>query len=302
MYTVLIPILVFASVVMIGGAVLLAGIARRQRIAARLAEFGPLTPEIVDDRERPIILRLLESVGNLLRSKNDAATLSRQLAYAGFFAPAAGSIYMASRALAAAAGVLIAGAIIYPYGMSMFIKVMIAIGCGWVLSLAPSLYVDMRRARRSADIRHHLPDAVDLLEICVNAGIGLDMAWNAVADEIRPVSPVLADEMALANLEMHLGADRSEALRHMAERTRSDDLSSLVGTLVQSERFGTSISDALQTFATSMREARSARASESAEKIGVKMLFPMILFILPSVLIVMGGAAVIKIIDMFGRM
>src|SRR5690606_7064279 len=122
------------------------------------------------------------------------------------------------------------------------------IGAAWTVSLLPSLYVDIRRRARATEIQHHLPEAVDLLEICVTAGMGLDMAWNAVSDEIRRVSPTLADEMALANLEMHLGADRAVAMRHMAERTNSNDINALVGTLVQSERFGTPISDALRVF------------------------------------------------------
>jgi len=161
------------------------------------------------------------------------------------------------------------------------------------------MYVDMRRRHRMTEVQQHLPDAVDLLEICVSAGMGLDMAWNSVTEEIRRVSPVLGDEMALTNLEVHLGAPRAEAMRHMAERTGSDDLTSLVSTLVQSERFGTAVSEALRSFAESMRESRMSRAAEAAEKLGIKMLFPMIGFILPSILIVMGGGAIIKIKQMF---
>jgi tight adherence protein C len=131
--------------------------------------------------------------------------------------------------------------------------------------------------------------------------MGLDMAWNTVTDEIRRVSTILADEMALTNLEMHLGVGRAAAMRHMAERTNSEDLSSLVGVLVQSEKFGTSIGEALRTFATSMRETRSSRAAENAEKMGVKMLIPMILFIFPAILVVIGGSAVIKIIEIFSK-
>ena len=146
----------------------------------------------------------------------------------------------------------------------------------------------------------HLPHAIDLLEICVSSGMGLEMAWNAVGDEVRRVSTILADEMALANLEMHLGADRASAMRHMAERTGAEEISSLVATLVQSERFGTKVADALRVFAESMRIERSQRAEEAAEKMAVKLLFPLILFIFPSMLIVCAGSAVIQIVQVLG--
>jgi tight adherence protein C len=127
--------------------------------------------------------------------------------------------------------------------------------------------------------------------------MGLDMGWNAVADESRRVSDTLADEMALTNLEMHLGANRTSAMRHMVERTGVDELGSLVAVLVQSERFGTSITEALRTFAKSMREIRSQRAQECAEKMAVKLIFPMVLFIFPVTFIVVGGPAAMKLLE-----
>jgi tight adherence protein C len=153
----------------------------------------------------------------------------------------------------------------------------------------------MQRDRRKAEIERHLPDAIDLLEICVTAGMGLDTAWNSVAADIRRVSPTLADEMELANLEISLGATRAAAMRHMADRTGVEEISSLVALLVQSDRFGASIVDALRVFARSMREIRTQRAEESAEKMAVKLLFPMVLFIFPALLIVMVGPAAVDI-------
>ena len=162
---------------------------------------------------------------------------------------------------------------------------------GAMLFLIPNLVVHHRRTKRRREVRAHLPDALDLLEICVSAGMGLDLAWNSVADEIRGVSPTLADEMALTNFEIHLNAPRAAAMRHMAERTRADELSSLVAVLVQSERFGTSIGEALRTFSESMRDSRSQQAEETAEKMVVKLLFPMILLIFPAIFIVICGPA-----------
>jgi tight adherence protein C len=171
---------------------------------------------------------------------------------------------------------------------------------GGVLFFVPDLAVGIARDRRRENIRRHLPDAVDLLEICVSAGLGLDQAWNSVAEEIRRVSPMLADEMELTNLEISLGASRAVAMRHMSERTGAADISSLVALLVQSERFGASIVDALRTFATTMRETWSQRAEEAAERMAVKMLFPMVLFIFPALLIVMVGPAALGFFQAMG--
>ena len=147
----------------------------------------------------------------------------------------------------------------------------------------------------------HLPDAIDLLEVCVSAGIGLDLAWNLVSDEIHRVCPMLADEMALTNLEIHLGSPQTVAMRNLAKRTGVQEISRLVAVLVQSERFGTSVADTLRTFAAAMREGRSARAEEAAERMAVAMLLPMILFIFPAVFVVVAGPAGIILAKMLSK-
>jgi len=120
--------------------------------------------------------------------------------------------------------------------------------------------------------------------------------WNAVTAEMHTVSSILADEMALTNLEMHLGAPRALAMRHLADRTKADELASLVAVMVQSERFGTSMSDAMRTFASSMREQRSHKAQEEAETMAVKLIFPMIIFLFPAVVLVTAGPAGISLV------
>ncbi len=166
---------------------------------------------------------------------------------------------------------------------------------GLIPFFVPNFAVLIRERKRREEIRQHLPDAIDLLEICVSAGIGLDMAWNLVADEIRHVSSVLGSAMDLSNFEMHLGASRTEAMRNMATRTGAEQLTSLAAILVQSERFGTSVADTLREFATWMREERHLTAEERAEKMPVKMLFPMALFIFPAIMVIAIGPAMIHI-------
>ena len=159
----------------------------------------------------------------------------------------------------------------------------------------PNVGVWRQLKKHRDEIRLHLPEAIDLLEICVTSGIGLDMAWNIVADEMYNVSPILSNAMSLTNFEINLGATRVRAMRNMAERTGVEELSSLAAILIQTERFGTSIADTLRSFANTMREDRSYTAEENAEKMPVKLIIPMALFIFPAVLITLGGPAIIVI-------
>jgi tight adherence protein C len=159
----------------------------------------------------------------------------------------------------------------------------------------PNVVIVYQLRKRREDIRRHLPEAVDLLEICVSSGIGLDMAWQMVSEEIQHVSTVLAQAMSLTNFEVNLGASRVEAMQHMAARTGVDELTSLAAILMQTERFGTSIADTLHIFADSMREERSCVAQESAEKMAVKLIFPMVLFIFPAIIVTVAGPAVIAL-------
>ncbi len=170
---------------------------------------------------------------------------------------------------------------------------------GAVMFFIPNLVVIYQKKKRQEEVQHHLPDVVDLLEISVSSGVGLDMAWNLVADEIDEVSPVLGTAMDMSNFEMHLGASRTEALRNMSVRTGAEQLSSLAAILVQSERFGTSMAIALREFARSMREERRLNAEEKAEKMAVKLIGPMVLFIFPTIIIVMVGPAIVNIAEFF---
>jgi tight adherence protein C len=174
-------------------------------------------------------------------------------------------------------------------------KLTTIVGGSAMLFFIPNLAVGIRRDKRRAEVKKVLPDAVDMLEICVSSGMGIDAAWTAVGDEIRRVSPTFADEMELTNLEVSLGVPRAVAMRHMADRTGAEDLSSLVALLVQSERFGAGIIEALTTFAKTMRETRGQRAEEAAEKMAVKLLFPMVMFIFPALILIMVGPALIQL-------
>lgn len=159
----------------------------------------------------------------------------------------------------------------------------------------PNFVLNRMIRERQREIFESFPDALDLLTICVEAGLGLDAALVRVASEIRLGSPTLADELELVTLEMRAGAGKERALRNLALRTGVEDVDTLVAMLIQSEKFGTSIGESLRIHSDMLRTRRQQRAEEVAAKISVKLIFPLVLCIFPSILIVVGGPAVISI-------
>jgi tight adherence protein C len=149
---------------------------------------------------------------------------------------------------------------------------------------------------RQQRIKLGLPDALDLTVICVEAGLALDQALMRVGQDLHHAHPELSDEFHLVNLEMRAGKPRAEALRNLVERTGVDDIRALVGTLIQTDRFGTSISQALRVHSDSLRTERRQRAEEQAAKTTIKMVIPLVLFILPSIIFVTLGPAIIELI------
>lgn len=296
---VLIPVLVGLAVIGVGGALILSRYARRAPIVARLNGIAGGELQAPASENAPWLAQVVGDIGTAVTSGKASITLKEQLTQAGYHEAGAAAVYIGAKMILLVVGVLASLVLVAPASIAPHLKFFIVGAAGFLLFLLPNMVVSARRSSRQKQIRRHLPDAIDLLEVCASAGMGLDMAWNSVTDEVRPVSQTLADEMALTNLEIHLGATRADAMRHMAQRTGADDLSSLVAVLVQSERFGTSIADALQTFATSMREVRSQTAQESAEKMAVKLIFPMVVFIFPACILIMAGPAFLALLKAF---
>jgi tight adherence protein C len=290
--------------VLIGAALLLRRGEKAAAETARRRAFQDydLAGSAGEETPRPRLLLTVQRAGELVSKGKVSTTLRQRLAAAGYHGGAAPAIFLGAKVLLFGVGVALLNVFLLPFhdSVGMAGVYMLTALAGGVFFFVPDLAVGIARDRRREEIRRHLPDAVDLLEICVSAGLGLDQAWNSVAEEIRRVCPTLSDEMELTNLEVSLGASRAVAMRHMAERTGAEDISSLVALLVQSERFGASIVDALRTFATTMRETWSRRAEEGAERMAVKMLFPMAIFIFPTLLIVLMGPAVLGFFQAMG--
>ena len=160
----------------------------------------------------------------------------------------------------------------------------------------PNLWLRIRISRRKKMIQLGLPDALDLMVICVESGMGLDAAINRVGEEMKMANKVLSEEFKILNLELRAGKQRRDALRNLALRTGLEDVNSLVTLLIQTEQFGTSIGQALRVHSDAMRTKRHQRAEEIAQKMPVKLIFPLILFIFPTLLVIVLGPAAISII------
>ena len=186
-------------------------------------------------------------------------------------------------------------------GSQFFLFLVLLLAIGFYL---PNFILRRKTEARKLDILENFPDALDLLTICVEAGSSLDSAIDRVSREIRLKSEVLAEELGLVVLEMRAGAGKERALRNLAARTGVDDVDTLVAMLIQSDKFGTSVGQALRVHSDMLRTKRQQRAEEAAAKIALKLLFPLILFIFPSILIVVAGPAMIRIVKslptMFG--
>lgn len=291
---VLLAALAFVSVLFIGASILFLREQRQRAVRKRLEMPGsPNVPATSLQGSR--FLRFIEQIGNFISHGHASTSLWEQMIRAGYMSRGAPAIYTGVKMLFFAIGLAVTAFFMLPSPLSAVQKtVWISLG-GLIPFFVPNFAVLVREKKRREEIRQHLPDAIDLLEICVTAGIGLDMAWNLVADEIRHVTPVLGSAMDLSNFEIHLGASRTEAMRNMATRTGAEQLTSLAAILVQSERFGTSVADTLREFATWMREERHMTAEERAEKMPTKMLFPMALFIFPAIMVISIGPAMIHI-------
>lgn len=179
-----------------------------------------------------------------------------------------------------------------PKGIGLFALLLIVSAIGYYL---PNAILSHLREKRQLEIFENFPDALDLMTVCVEAGLGTEAALNKVADEMVHKSEALSEELRLVNLELRAGATRERALRNLALRTGVDEVDSFVSMIVQSERFGTSIAKSLRVQSDMLRTRRRQKAEEAAAKIPLKLLFPLIFFIFPSLLLVLLGPAMIQV-------
>jgi tight adherence protein C len=234
-------------------------------------------------------------------SAAEAKKLQKQLMQAGFRSNSAPVTFRAIQICALAgfpAFVAVACALLARPLSSAVLYILFAFVIGFFLPR----YV-LRRMIRSRQqlVRWGLADALDLMVISIEAGLGLNAAMVKVSTELKDVHPDISEEFEMANLEMRVGRDREEALRNLAERTGVDDLRSLVAMLIQTDKFGTSIARAIRAFSDSLRTKRRQRAEQAAQKAAVKLLIPLACFLFPTLFIALLGPAVLQLIDTLGK-
>ena len=245
--------------------------------------------------------RMAEPINRLVPpSAADAKKLQKKLMQAGFRSPSAPGIY---RATQIGLMLILPGMVFLGYTLSaepMSEAILPMIGAFATGFLKPRFILNRLVAKRKLRITWGLADALDLMVITMEAGLGLNAAMMKVCEELKTVHPDISKEFELANLEIRVGRERSEALRNLAERSGVEDLNSLVGMLIQADRFGTSIARAVRVYSDSLRTKRRQRAEQAAQKAAFKLLLPLGALLFPTMFIIILGPALLNISDMLG--
>jgi len=258
-------------------------------------------PSLEANTMESLAARLAEPINRLVPpSAADANKLRKQLMQAGYRSPSAASVYRVTQLMLMLALpallLLLWTALARPLDEAL-IPVLSAFGAGFIF---PRFMLNRLMASRQLRITWGLADALDLMVITMEAGLGLNAAMLRVGEELKDVHPDISKEFELANLEIRVGRERSEALRNLADRTGVEDLNSLVGMLIQADRFGTSIARAVRVYSESLRTKRRQRAEQAAQKAAFKLLLPLGALLFPTMFIIILGPALLNISDMLG--
>ncbi len=241
---------------------------------------------------------------NLQRSKKSTSVVIR-LARAGYRSKDAPIVYAFLKAILpivfGAAAVLVMY-VLKTWEMSSTYKFVIIAGAVGLGFFGPSFWVYNQTTKRQKELRKGLPDAIDLMVICAEAGLGMDAAFSRVAREMGKASPEIADELGLTSVELSFLPERRQALRNLADRTGLKELRAIVNTLMQTEQYGTPLAGSLRVLSAEFRNDRLMRAEEKAAKLPALLTIPMIIFILPCLFIVLLGPAIFRIVDALSRM
>jgi tight adherence protein C len=293
--TILLPLVgfIFVSLLVIAGAMALAP-SGTTAIQRRLGEVTGIRASQSDEPppDRTVVEALKRMGAMAPRSAKELGKLQQRLVIAGYRSREAVIIFFGIRLAAAVLAFALAATPLF--GSPSLALALTFCGVGYVV---PTIALARRARARQHRLRLSLPDALDLLVVSVEAGLGLDQALQRVSEELAFAHPDLCDELRLINLELRAGTSRADALHNLARRTQLDDLSSLVTMLVQTDKFGTSVAQSLRVHSDTLRTKRRQRAEEAAAKTGAKMVFPLVICIFPAIWVVTLGPAVIKFIQ-----
>ncbi|MBA4030534.1 MAG: secretion protein [Planctomyces sp.] len=299
----IVPIAIFACITLAVFAALQVFSRQESRASQRLDEFNnPLLREQQKNQKHGMA-NLLERAAPALskalepKSELEQSQLKIRLANAGFHSPGAPMIYLAVKTICLAAGLILGGGLgLYRYGttQSGLTTLIVAAGAGFYL---PELVLMYLISKRKQAIFLQLPDVLDLLVVCVEAGLGLDAGLRRVSEELKDTAPEICGELAMCNLQLQMGRNRRDMLHDLGVRTGVDDVKALVAIMIQADKFGSSVAQALRVQSDSMRVKRRQIAEEKAQKTAVQMLFPMVIFIFPGIFVVLVGPAAIKMMD-----
>lgn len=275
-----------------------------RRISGRRAKetANTLVPE-----RKSAAQQVLEKVAPLAmkpvmpKSDEEMSTLREKLSQAGFRRENATKYFLASKTIAGIGLVATALAAGFGGGYEPRQVLGMAAFAGGLGFMLPNVWLWLARSQRAEKIRNGLPDSLDLLVVSVESGLALDAGLQRVSDEMRNVHVELAEEMQIATLETQMGVPRSESLENMARRCGVEEMRALVAVITQAEKFGTSVAKALRTQADALRVKRRLKAEERAQKTTVKLMLPLILFIFPSIFVVLVGPAAMKIAETLSR-
>ena len=292
--TLLLPILafVFASLIIAALGMRLAG-NRGSAMDRRLAEVVGGRDQVAEGPRFVALRAAIKNVGSKVPvSPSEVGKVRLRLIQAGFRGAEALPLFVGLRmAVALGAFVLFATPLIFRPNVS------IGLGGSLLGYLLPGIVLARMAKKRQHKIQLGLADALDLMVVSVEAGLGLDQAILRVGDELQFAHPDLANELRLVNIELRAGKARTDALRNLADRTGLDDLVSLTTMLIQTDKFGTSVAQSLRVFSETLRTKRRQRAEEAAAKTGVKMVFPLVFCIFPAIWVVAIGPAAIKFVQ-----
>jgi tight adherence protein C len=286
------PLLAFVFGTALFGAAAYAFMPSREAAIDRRLEELTLGREREEKPKYQTVVGVLKRLGDKApKSPKEMGNLRLRLVQAGFRRDEALTIFFGIR-------VVFALMLFLAFSTPIFIRpnLFVALGGLGIGYMLPGMLLGRIAKKRSHRIRLSLADMLDLLVVSVEAGLGLDAALTRVGQELAFAYPELADELRLINLELRAGKPRGEALRNLADRSGVDDMSSLVTMLIQTDKFGTSVAQALRVYSETLRTKRRQRAEEAAAKTGVKMVFPLVTCIFPAIWVVTIGPAAIKFV------